>query len=180
MGSRRPNVNPRPPCGGRRRWMCAPSHHPHFNPRPPCGGRLIKAYAAKTGLLFQSTPPVWGATDILRRPFSGVHISIHAPRVGGDRDQRPSRLEIRRFQSTPPVWGATPETEPLPENSKHFNPRPPCGGRPPHSAPPWRPSDFNPRPPCGWRQGCPAKGKEEEMISIHAPRVGGDKKVSVS
>ena len=56
-------------------------------------------------------------------------ISIHAPRVGGD----PAMVSIRRmllpFQSTPPVWGATASATRERCRGKHFNPRPPCGGR---------------------------------------------------
>ena len=33
---------------------------------------------------FQSTPPVWGATDDLYPERYKLKISIHAPRVGGD------------------------------------------------------------------------------------------------
>ena len=36
------------------------------------------------GKLFQSTPPVWGATQDLINFFQKIEISIHAPRVGGD------------------------------------------------------------------------------------------------
>ena len=34
--------------------------------------------------VFQSTLPVWGATDGALRSDLGGHISIHAPRVGSD------------------------------------------------------------------------------------------------
>ena len=33
---------------------------------------------------FQSTLPVWGATDVEHIPAADVVISIHAPRVGSD------------------------------------------------------------------------------------------------
>ena len=41
--------------------------------------------------LFQSTPPVWGATVVPIKLKEADVISIHAPRVGGDLDER---LEI--------------------------------------------------------------------------------------
>ena len=56
----------------------------YFNPRPPCGGR----------------PDGTGAA------VQRGHISIHAPRVGGDSPPGTTRME-----------------------TSHFNPRPPCGGR---------------------------------------------------
>ena len=37
-----------------------------------------------SGLLFQSTPPVWGATLLSGVSWAVAAISIHAPRVGGD------------------------------------------------------------------------------------------------
>ena len=33
---------------------------------------------------FQSTPPAWGATAQLIQEPRRCHVSIHAPRVGGD------------------------------------------------------------------------------------------------
>ena len=35
--------------------------------------------------IFQSTPPVWGATNWNLALDISLEISIHAPRVGGDR-----------------------------------------------------------------------------------------------
>ena len=99
--------NPRPPCGGRRA-RAGTRHGPSsdFNPRPPCGGRPSAPGSPSWAAVFQSTPPVWGATGdhtILRHD---IGISIHAPRVGGDQHQTGA--------------GA---------GDQHFNPRPPCGGR---------------------------------------------------
>ena len=38
------------------------SYGQHFNPRPPCGGRHNDRQDLAAGIIFQSTPPVWGAT----------------------------------------------------------------------------------------------------------------------
>ena len=57
----------------------------HFNPRPPCGGRQSTRLERELAELFQSTPPVWGATSSPSRDMILDMISIHAPRVGGDR-----------------------------------------------------------------------------------------------
>ncbi len=35
--------------------------------------------------MFQSTPPAWGATSIGLKVGPIIDVSIHAPRVGGDR-----------------------------------------------------------------------------------------------
>ena len=56
----------------------------HFNPRPPYGGRPSDMPKTWMDVIFQSTPPIRGAT---RRPIlgsPGYFISIHAPHTGGD------------------------------------------------------------------------------------------------
>ena len=80
--------------------------------------------------IFQSTPPVRGATLQRLRRLQQHNISIHAPRAGGDNGGCSHKITAR----------------------PHFNPRPPCGGRP---------GDDPDRKSVGW-------------ISIHAPRAGGD------
>ena len=102
----------------------------YFNPRSPCGERLIHGTIITPHKRFQSTLPVWGATQPLRRrrellqisihaPRVGsdmvLHIlgyikeiSIHAPRVGSDIAKNGGQHSLHTFQSTLPVWGATP------------------------------------------------------------------------
>ncbi len=85
-------------------------------------------------VLFQSAPPVKGATSFhrsrsgtldvsIRAPREGgdesqrVHltvfaVSIRAPREGGDRNLRRVRVSLS-FQSAPPVKGATDDPHPL-------------------------------------------------------------------
>ena len=102
LPNHRCNFNPRAPCGARRA-----NHHPSayirldFNPR-------ARQNQVATVEPFQSTRPLWGAT-----PERGNTIGQNA------------------FQSTRPLWGAT-----LPEYAesglhRDFNPRAPCGARPP-------------------------------------------------
>ena len=102
-----PNFNPRPPHGGRphgyhQRGRCGgiSIHAPrmggdwlaampaacsrYFNPRPPHGGRLSQALNGQDRLIFQSTPPAWGATGSVSVTQQHILISIHAPRMGGD------------------------------------------------------------------------------------------------
>jgi len=127
---KRGRFNPRPPCGGRRFTPLIWTVSGCFNPRPPCGGRHCGLLYGPGQSGFQSTPPVWGATFFLFLSFTGIKVSIHAPRVGGDelRRRNPTAFEVSihaprvggdhwllrggqshgKFQSTPPVWGATP------------------------------------------------------------------------
>ena len=57
--------------------------------------------------LFQSTLPVWGATDYDNYGYGDFEISIHAPRVGSDLMPLSEISTKLSFQSTLPVWGAT-------------------------------------------------------------------------
>ncbi len=110
------------PCPGR-------STIPNFNPRPPCGGRRLTAPYPYWGSaisihvlrveddvyhlesesyiqLFQSTSSVWRTTAADYWGLAVCSISIHVLRVEDD------------------AWRCTCQTSP-----RHFNPRPPCGGR---------------------------------------------------
>src|ERR1035437_5952221 len=95
-----------PRVGGDRKAHRARTRRSCFNPRPPRDGRLAKPPGPPTPILFQSTPPAWGATseavDMLKQSYVSIHapawgataksgpgyklnkVSIHAPRVGGD------------------------------------------------------------------------------------------------
>ena len=102
---------------------------------------------------FQSTPPARGATHDLQARQQVVCISIHAPREGGD-------------------WlGRTASRKAL-----YFNPRPPRGGRHRcYHGTRHDPRDFNPRPPRGGRPlNFLVYAANDMLISIHAPREGGD------
>ena len=125
------NFNPRSPCGERLFEAVATDvnvnisiHAPrvgsdagcqagkaqlgHFNPRSPCGERPTHTTTPSSAQRFQSTLPVWGATPLLQ-----------------------SSSRTHRFQSTLPVWGATKCLTPVLNLFKNFNPRSPCGERPP-------------------------------------------------
>ena len=58
-----PNFNPRTPCGVRLCGRSTSWRLRHFNPRTPCGVRRLPLVAVKVGFEFQSTHPVWGATE---------------------------------------------------------------------------------------------------------------------
>ena len=79
----------------------------YFNPRTPCGVRRGDVSNLDTFGLFQSTHPVWGATQSPEARQSSPSISIHAPRVGCD------QAYLYWASNTP----------------FHFNPRTPCGVR---------------------------------------------------
>ena len=104
---------------------------------------------------FQSTPPVWGATEALGWEPRNSQFQSTPPVWGATRENISIQV-LREFQSTPPVWGATLSPHFCSLSLQYFNPRPPCGGR------------------LYLETGSISK----VIISIHAPRVGGDFTVS--
>ena len=147
--------------------------------------------------MFQSTLPVWGATNHAGSMPESCRVSIHAPRVGSDgcksnltRDHHGfnprspcgerhlARLALKAaflFQSTLPVWGATHLHQDRPRTPHRFNPRSPCGERRLLRACALSLSIcFNPRSPCGERRLARVTSGAPFCVSIHAPRVGSD------
>ncbi|QTA93752.1 Uncharacterized protein dnm_098560 [Desulfonema magnum] len=55
-----------------------------FNPRPPCGERPVTPCDELDCGMFQSTPPVRGATEDFLRAWYRGFVSIHVPRAGSD------------------------------------------------------------------------------------------------
>ena len=74
---------------------------------PRVGRDDVAAGLKQAAATFQSTRPVWGATNGRFLLTLSQTISIHAPRVGRDDTGKPSRGATGAFQSTRPVWGAT-------------------------------------------------------------------------
>ena len=166
-----------------------------FDPRTPCGVRLTPESRTFSLSIFQSTHPMRGATKfhpyrVYTGKFQSTHplrgatlrtlqwcpqteISIHAPARGATAIVV-FLLPTVTFQSTHPMRGATPVSSSPPVSSSDFNPRTPCGVRPPS---PWH------RAPCAIFQSThPLRGATkydfsataEPMISIHAPLTGCD------
>ena len=102
-------------------------------------------------------------------------ISIHAPRVGGDFRLHTSPFLMGIFQSTPPVWGATLPTLRSGALGLHFNPRPPCGGRLSRRLPRIIDKVISIHAPRVGGDGRYTTSSWSTPISIHAPRVGGDR-----
>ena len=100
------HFNPRAPCGARHCVHMPDVQRQHFNPRAPCGARLHGADRLLLQQIFQSTRPVWGATDVLS--ISSPSTSFQSTRpVWGATDLHSIGGGVMEFQSTRPVWGAT-------------------------------------------------------------------------
>ena len=126
----------------------------NFNPRTPCGVRPKAVKGATLMSQFQSTHPVWGATPQMLASLAGAGISIHAPRVGCDTNAIDVLKNKEEFQSTHPVWGAT-ACRWLPGGGDQFQSTHPVWGATTSSRP----------------------GRSFWTISIHAPRVGCDRRL---
>ena len=107
----------------------------------------------RAGFGFQSTRPLRGATRSIASTTFYASISIHAPLAGRDLFGYADFTTPIIFQSTRPLRGATLSVTRLPMAQCHFNPRAPCGARP---------------PPC--LASCATS-----HISIHAPLAGRDR-----
>ena len=151
------NFNPRPPRGGRRLTVGILFGSCHFNPRPPRGGRRRLGDSRDLLTNFNPRPPRGGRPVGNESVSVGGGISIHAPREGGDSAEAESRAA-----------------------QNHFNPRPPRGGR----------QGDQGRRRCAvlFQSTSPARGATYIdknatvgiLISIHAPREGGDSTGSCS
>ena len=169
------HFNPRAPCGAR---PCPEPSGPtsaYFNPRAPCGARPVFPVPWSINKAkFQSTRPVWGATQALprlalavsfqsTRPVWGATVPFRAPASINSYFNPRAPCGARHvcdvivsegasFQSTRPVWGATVKLNRLCYLTEDFNPRAPCGARPPRDDAQRDNTYFNPRAPCGARR----------------------------
>ena len=190
----------------------------YFNPRSPCGERLCASASMSVCISFQSTLPLRGTTTLCASPderyyfnprspcgerrgehvgqHRQVHISIHAPLAGNDRQAEVSEHGHEYFNPRSPCgerrgitcdWAHASDFNPRspcgerrsrrrrPCSGRYFNPRSPCGERRymTDESPCYR--NFNPRSPCGERHEN-KKNIANLTISIHAPLAGNDTK----
>ena len=124
--------NPRTPCGVRHALALSMPHFcTRFQSTHPVWGATRRAEGKfPMADKFQSTHPVWGATvssmyswptksgfnprtpcgvrhDRPQKRHEACPVSIHAPRVGCDKNSVAYIQSWSKFQSTHPVWGAT-------------------------------------------------------------------------
>ena len=166
-----------------------------FNPRPPRGRRRKVPMSSPVVYLFQSTPPAREATSVNPNwSDSGrfqstppareatvypddkrnqVYVSIHAPREGGDLHICNSLFECNVSIHAPREGGDLLCIPVLSQNTC-FNPRPPRGRRQSYR--------FCKDPEAWFQSTPPAREATYRIIllivfllvSIHAPREGGD------
>ena len=77
-----------------------------FNPRSPCGERPNHLSSCTTIGRFQSTLPVWGATETGGKEAQEQYVSIHAPRVGSDGHIHSLSLSVKSVSIHAPRVGS--------------------------------------------------------------------------
>ena len=96
---RKTNFNPRSPDGERRSLLSLVLSEMRFQSTLPGWGATFNVIGDVGAGVFQSTLPGWGATQQRRHPVQQGRISIHAPRVGSDREN--GHLRPRYGQNHP-------------------------------------------------------------------------------
>ena len=108
-----------------------------------------------------------------------VDISIHAPREGGDGSVSGRGQARWYFNPRPPRGGRHINDLNFDSDIYDFNPRPPRGGRLAGRADEPPEPRFQSTPPARGATAGAAGGPALVVISIHAPREGGDKTLPV-
>ena len=171
------DFNPRPPRGGRRglsatniRYTAISIHAPREGGDPVATGNHVKAFPN-----FNPRPPRGGRQPSVYAMDGDFFISIHAPREGGDLAADCCKTVFSDFNPRPPRGGRLAHCASGPR-WPYFNPRPPRGGR----LLPWAwctcTSAFQSTPPArGATLFVTVHNHLHQVISIHAPREGGDR-----
>ena len=129
--------------------------------------------------LFQSTHPVWDATNLMFDLQTLMLISIHASRMGCDSMLARSNSARSHFNPRIP-YGMRPTPYAVVSRCINFNPRIPYGMRLHHSSSTGMRLHFNPRIPYGMRPAIMCNRAMRSLISIHASRMGCDTMNSTS
>ena len=163
-----------PPVRGATRSDPAYSALSPFQSTPPVRGATSEKFEGYLAAAFQSTPPVRGATIQICSECGEEHISIHAPRAGGDKNLAWKDSVGTVISIHAPRAGGDCSAQTVHTAYPYFNPRPPCGGRRRRnllSAPEYQ---FQSTPPVRGATAKACAGILRRAISIHAPRAGGD------
>ncbi len=130
------HFNPRAPCGARRQGQNHEDHRlRHFNPRAPCGARPGGRAVMQEDVAFQSTRPLRGATLNRQGLFFRLRISIHAPLAGRDLIPCLASFCAVHISIHAPLAGRDFPRAIRRTVFYYFNPRAPCGARPPITRP---------------------------------------------
>ena len=143
---------------------------------PREGGDAVPPSVVNGVLVFQSTPPARGATpEVLVRSMREADFNPRPPR-GGRLLASVAILRRADFNPRPPRGGRQLRQY-LRLWCMHFNPRPPRGGRRFGNRKPDNQPPFQSTPPARGATRTVYQAFRRIVISIHAPREGGDKEL---
>ena len=127
-----PDFNPRAPCGARQHPPDGPVQLHGISILAPLAGRDFRiAYKSFLNLAFQSSRPLRGATA-QSKVSEAMPVEFQSSRpLRGATSYTPPTVGSGEFQSSRPLRGATFSPPFLVTCSRDFNPRAPCGARPP-------------------------------------------------
>ncbi len=184
------------------KYVCQDEQHNAISIHAPLAGRdVCKLTKNYRGWVFQSTRPLRGATIMKDAPIVILDISIHAPLAGRDVDEKKIALNPAYISIHAPLAGRDRNENHHHHNSHrisihaplagrdrngqsrqhrdniNFNPRAPCGARPPTYAPMTAQTGISIHAPLAGRDGrLHAAQSTRQHISIHAPLAGRDSK----
>ena len=195
--------NPRPLC---RERLIRPKSSVYasyrFNPRPLCRERHDAHNSGMMWQVFQSTPPMQGATQDWTRdnrtlwfqstpPMQGAtywalclyiipEVSIHAPYAGSDTHQGLHCAADSIVSIHAPYAGNDSNSLCVMLSTSQFQSTPPMQGATFYAFPGCRSViGFNPRPLCRERRGVVPIMAQRLVVSIHAPYAGSDERSGV-
>ena len=141
-----------PLAGSDRQQQQHDQHRAYFNPRSPCGERLERLYHHEVDVEISIHAPLAGSDDVLPcEQTVSIGISIHAPLAGSDLILNDTLDGHIHFNPRSPCGERPPFYPTHATIMGYFNPRSPCGERPGEYSGVADVGHFNPRSPCGER-----------------------------
>ena len=146
----------------------------HFNPRTPCGVRRLVCHRVIRVLVFQSTHPLRGATQGWNWTLQDIKEFQSTHPLRGATCRMPCYFAERMISIHAPLAGCDPSKIFAAVSVSKFNPRTPCGVRPPHPAFSPTTKKFQSTHPLRGATAWHSIEMLQEFISIHAPLAGCD------
>ena len=192
------NFNPLAPCGARHLAISMANLTWQFSIHSPLAGRDGNwRLLLFIQIIFQSTRPLRGETQIEQDYEASLEFSIHSPLAGRDPREKPKSPVRAFFSIHSPLAGRDCALDNRAGAAVLFNPLAPCGARPrlnrtmrhPLSFQSTRPLRgetksvpeccramvfFNPLAPCGARHASMQQAYGLSDFSIHSPLAGRD------
>ncbi len=157
------DFNPRSPCGERPQPSAAAYPRGSISIHAPLAGSDgMGVFTQSAQLRFQSTLPLRGATPFLLPIGPMTIISIHAPLAGSDNAADKLR-NLLIISIHAPLAGSDDQPDFAQDIQRNFNPRSPCGERPPGSPPRWPRSRF--------QSTLPLRGATHAFLSVPAKHI---------